>query len=600
MAPHVSVLVVLFVVMPRYSAKSRSYYAQRAMERRLLNRVRHPFADQARVYLPRGQQKGLGITPGALYKDVTPEEQAIRRSLGWRGRGLYRGRGGFFGGLAGLLSGQGWKAGSDMGDRLWEAGGKQLAGYIPGLGEAVSMGDKFAGVGQQLASMAGHGLYRGKGAYSTNNLITDEGASNIVPAFHPTDLHEIVYSNREYVRDIYAPAANAAPFAVDYWALNPGLPDSFPWLSQLAINFEEYELLQLAYTYKSTVADFASSSGQVGQVVMCTQYNPNSDVFADKEEMMLYEGGMSCKTTDSLIHGIECDPSKIAGAPSKYVRVGNLPPTEDLKNYDLGRTSIAVLNAPATYAGQQLGELWVSYTIRLRKPKFSSGNAYNVRRDMYCIPQTTLTTAGVMPSSAQLISCSRNSMGCSVTPNLTQLSVTTGAGTDNLLLPSFTQNANTQQLMFTIKFPNSYSGIVRIRVLSYDYSANRNATYAISSLAPSTILRFKDIPLAWTIGSGGAASGSPSWSHIMSTYAEAGGNVAAQTDCELHLRILPATNGITNSIQFGLGSFGANADIIAFPQIEIAQYNSFLSIQDNGSNDQLSLITASGASYVWA
>lgn len=557
-------------------------------------------------YLPiqRGSQASLD-TYGASFKTATEAQKQARRNNMMRGRGLYRGRGGFFGGLAGLLTGKGWKAGSDAGDAMWEAGGKNLAGFIPGLSQAVALGDMAAPAGQAIASHYGKGLYKGRGAYATNNLVMDGGAtaSSVVPQFNPSDLHEIVYSNREYVRDIFAPGASNAqstsPFSLQQWSLNPGLADSFPWLSQLAINFEEYEIMQLAYTYKSTVADFASSSGQVGQVVMCTQYNPNADPFADKEEMMLYEGGMSCKTTESLIHGVECDPKKIAGAASKYVRVGALPPTEDLKNYDLGKTALAVLNTPATYAGQQIGELWVSYTVRLRKPKFASGNAYNVRRDLFAstnvsIPSTTVVTPDITASS--LLIGARNSLGCILTPSTdSSLRCATGAGTDDLtfLNPGTSNPTIPYPLSFTLTIPPSYAGCLRIRVL-YNVLAGIQNTCRVISLAPNNIFRFKDIPRTNVFGT-------KTTSHIVNSRTdvetEAG---TTQADLELHIRVQPSSNGLPNVIQFSANpGFVSQATTILYPLIEITQFNSFLSIQDDGRSDAVSWVTPAGAAAYW-
>lgn len=569
-------------------------------------RQKFPYSNYYDVPYMRGSPESLEAV-GPSYRLATPEQRATRKDIMMTGRGLYggkvyRGRGGLFGGLAGLLTGKGWDAGSKMGDQLWDSAGK-----------IFSVTDKLA---PSVKQFLGGGLYRGKGllkrasgrgAYAVNNLIMDGGAtaSSIVPAFNPSDVHEIVYSNREYVRDIFAPASNTT-FAVQSWPLNPGLADSFPWLSQMAINFEEYEIIQLAYTYKSTVADFASASGQVGQVVMATQYNPNSDSFADKEEMMLYEGGMSCKTTESLIHGIEADPKKNAGAASKYVRAGALPPTEDLKNYDLGKTSLAVLNAPSSYAGQQLGELWVSYTVKLRKPKFAAGNAYNVRRDVFVIPAIALV-ASQFPTSTALVQGSRNSLGCQITLATSGTNSTAPSADDlrsYLQAPPMIANP----LFFTITLPPSYAGILRLRILAYNttQAAGGGPILWATNLSPQTIFRYKDINLPYRMdvnSSTGATTlaANNAWNHILLTTRDSiVSTYGNQCDMEIHLRVQPALSGVANQIQISLTGTAAT-DSITFPLIEITQINSFLNVQDNGQNDRLDLVTSSGQQpYVWA
>ncbi len=499
------------------------------------------------------------------------------------GTGLYRGRGGFFGGLAGLLSGKGYDAGSKMGDEIYEKVGKY--------------GDQ---LGKDFGSMfGGKGLYRGRGDYAANNLVMDGGAtaSSVVPQFNPSDLHEITYSNREYVRDVFAPAGTV-PFSIQSWNLNPGLAASFPWLSQLAINFEEYELLQLCYTYKSTVADFASASGQVGQVVMATQYNPSSDPFADKEEMMLYEGGMSCKTTESLIHGVECDPAKLSGAAQKYVRAGSLPPSEDIKNYDLGRTSLAILNAPSTYSGQQIGELWVSYTVRLRKPKLASLNAYNVQRDLFAMKPNTVVS-GLFANPANVLTGARNSLGCQLLTVTGSVPLPTGIGTDDLTSDSSTVGTSTAPIVFALQFPSSYSGVVQIRVLGFNSTSGQSsgAVWQLTSMAPSTILRFKDLTCV-TVGTSALT-----YRHQITTYDDLGSFPQAQrseTEVVYHLRILPPINGLNNIIYFALNNALTAGHAWSVPFVEVTQINSFLNVQDNGSNDRISWVDFAGQPALWA
>lgn len=546
-------------------------------------RSKFPYSQYYDVPYRRGSQESLEAV-GPSYRQATPEQRLTRRDIMMTGRGLYRGRGGFFGRALGNLFGMG-DLGDKIGDAAWNIGKSFLPKTAQDIGSAVF------GVTDKLS---GKGLYRGRGLYAANNLVMDDGAkaSNVVPQFHATDLHTIQYSNREYVRDIFAPATNTV-FELQSWELNPGLPSSFPWLSQLAINFEEYELVQLAYTFKSTISDFAASSGQVGQVLMCTQYNPDSGPFATKDEMMLYEGGMSCKTTESMIHGVECDPKKIAGSAQKYVRVGSIPPQEDLKNYDLGRTSLAVVNAPSTYANQQIGELWVSYTIVLRKPKIASGNAYNIRRDQFISPPTQVPSTLQITSASALLSGARNSLGCQLTiaPPNSSLNATVpipaGVGTDDLNSATPTTFVGGINEQFRITLPSDFSGVLAIRLLVQCTAANATGFWQAVSLAPNTISRFIDI--AQMVGGLSARE----WSHIVNTKfdSELSNGTGYMSDMTLHIRVQPPSNGSPNVIAFGLPAGGAVASgNVTFWQLDICQHNSFLSIQDNGKNDRVDLI----------
>lgn len=568
-------------------------------------RKRYPLGKYWYAPVERGTPISLNEV-GPSWKEASAEQRAKRKAFNMTGRGQYamRGRGGFFGRMLGGLFGQP-DLGDKVGDMVWSGAKQFLPSDYANLGDAAfKISDQMGGRGLYK----GRGLYRGRGAYAVNNLVTDGGAtaSDVVPQFQPKDIHDITYSNREFVRDVYAPPLGTL-FLADSWNLNPGLVQSFPWLSQIALNFEEYEFVQLAFTYKSTVADFASASGQVGQVAIATQYNPNSDTFADKEEMMLYEGGMSCKTTESLIHGIECDPSKLAGAAQKYVRQGSIPLTEDLKNYDLGKTTMAVLNVPSTYASQQIGELWVSYTVKLRKPKLVSANAYNIRCDKFVHAQTSPLTA--LPSATTPILTigtlaydTRNSVGATITvadagalapvlatsDNLTALVVAPGTPV-GVPTKVFTQNTFAQQQQFTITLPPDYSGIIMIRIVQHCNTSGNPRLIAVTNTR--SIARFRDIPGIYNTMANSV------WTHFRNSTAD---DLISQ-ELELHLRVLPAQGGLPNAIIISTESALFTSTAYSFPRIEISQYNSFLSVADNGTNDRLDLATIpSQQPFTWA
>jgi len=589
-------------------ALQKRYYG---VKRQIGYRKTYPLRDFWDLPISRGSGESLQRV-GASWKAATEQQRMNRRSYNMTGRGKYmQGRGGFFGGLGGLLTGQGWKAGSDAGDRVWDA----AKGFvpIPQLHALMAASDVANKVAQPIATATGYGkyksgrglyrgmgVYKGRGTYAANTIVQDSGAtsSSIVPRFSMDDVTTITLSNREYVRDVFAPAVGTV-FQVEQWPLNPGMSTAFPWLAQIAINFEEYEIVQLIYTFKSTVADFASSTGQVGQVIMATQYNPNSDAFADKEEMMLYDGGMSCKTTESLIHGIECDPTKNSGASQKYVRAGNLPPSEDLKNYDLGRTSLAVVNPPQGYAGQQIGELWVSYTVKLRKPKFVSGNAYNVMRDFFCMDKFIL--AGTIPTTAVILNGARNSLGSVLTRGL-NANVNPGPLADILTSPTIFPVPGTIVPHLQLTLPDSYSGILRINILAYAPNWITAVLPTLVSSNSTTMLRFRDIPLGLTYGANLVETqNANSWSHFKIDGVEGPNPTIAigRGQAEYHLRVLPATAGTKNILYITFQGYTNTPDVRV--SVEVTQYNSFLSYQDNGKQDDVSLVSSlTNQAVVWA
>lgn len=242
-----------------------------------------------------------------------------------------------------------------------------------------------------IRKYAGQGMYTaGSGSYhtlgnttSTNALI--KGSSMSVPSFTSmTDEQgDVIVSHTEYVRDIYG-NPDDDHFVNFGLGINPGLEATFPWLSQLAANFDEYVMIQCMFTYRSTMTSVISSTaGQVGNVVMVTDYNPDKAIFDDKMRMMQYDGSQSGKITKDALHGVECDPRKLSGSEGKRVRTKPVLKDGDKMDYDLGTFQLAISNTPGVVANATIGELWVSYKVLLRKPKFYSTLGLAISRSDY-------------------------------------------------------------------------------------------------------------------------------------------------------------------------------------------------------------------------
>lgn len=467
-------------------------------------------------------------------------------------------------------------------------------------------------VSHALGITDGSGLYRGRGGFMedrvvpiVNSLVTmgQKNEDDIVPMFHPTDVSEVMYSNREYISDVYAPSSSA--FSLQRFAINPGLQNCFPWLAQLAINFEEYELYQLAFTFKTTVSDFAVNNGQVGSVYMATQMNPSSDTFANKEEMMLYAGSGSSKVTVHQIQGVECDPSKIAGSPQKYVRAGNLPASEDLKQYDLGVFNLAIENVPAAFFNQQVGELWVSYTVKLRKPKLASGNAYNVHRDIFMSDNQVQPFLFGNHVGTGLIQGSRNVLGITVVgPKTTSETCVTSGFTslncDNFASESTIAITDTYLNCGVFTFPDTFAGICEIKMVLTSQSTFPTPLLDWQLAAQGNISRFRDLP-----SSTAHTQASQAWSHYSATQGDLRTvAVPSLNQCFvliMHIRVNKATNGVKNRVQFSTGlpaNQPGGPPVVAYQYnqcyAEFTGYNSFLSVQDNGTNDALALQNSAG------
>lgn len=488
------------------------------------------------------------------------------RSRRYRGRGMYMGgSGGYWGRKIGGFFGK-----ADLGDKLGDIGGSMIRQFVPGGSLAMD------------AANAASRVYSGQGEYVNNSLV--DGAEPI-PTFNPTpDGSTVTISHREYIGDIYAPDSGAL-FQCTPFAVNPGIERTFPWLSQIAQNYDEYTLQQCMFSYRSTVADFASNSGQVGQVIMATIYNASSDPFADKAQMMQYDASMSCKTSESMVHGVECDPAKLSGPVGRFVRSNPVAVSQDVNNYDHGLFNIAVTETPSTYANQAMGELWVSYTVQLRKPKFFVNRGLGISRDVFACNQCpgTKQPFNFTTAPSALLIGQQNNIGCVLSQydSANTVVVPTGAPALNCISSWQEMGPATAGTIshFEVTFPANYTGILRC-TLHVAAPAGTQVTGEFVPYAQGNITRFYD-----TFGQIGAI-----WKNGCSAFNDANnaGGTSIQT---FNIRVTNAANGIDNKIFF---PFTGGHFQIDTAMLDISEMNAGLSYKQDGTKDQLVLVDNSG------
>ena len=279
---------------------------------------------------------------------------------------------------------------------------------------------KWANFAQGLVK-SGQSMLAGSGEYSYNSTFpgTAQGGAGI-PEFTSVEdeMGAVMVSFKEYLTDIYGNMVDdntTNNFTEVQYSINPGLERSFPFLSQFAANFDEYEMKQLVYTYKSTInTDSSTTNGQVGSVIMATNYIVDSLPFTDKNAMLQYHGSSSARVTAVSVHGVECDPTKSSGTPGKYIRTAPVLTGKDATLYDVGVFNLAISGTPAAFSNQPIGELWVEYTCLLRKPKVLTGYGQAISKDIFA-HKSNVGITNWWPASAinQLVG-QQNSIGCTV------------------------------------------------------------------------------------------------------------------------------------------------------------------------------------------
>lgn len=196
---------------------------------------------------------------------------------------------------------------------------------------------------------------------------------------------------QEYLTDIIT--GTAGDFNLQSFILNPANSNTFPWLSQVAANYEQYEFEGLVFGFKSTSADALNSTNTaLGSVMMATQYDTMDRVFSSKGEMLNYEFSTSCKPSSNNLHMIECAPSVSTLTTLYTLASEEVPDGADPRLYNLGRFSIATTGFQADNVN--IGELHVTYQIRLLKPKLFTTLGDGV---LWYSMSTPTFSAGVYP-----------------------------------------------------------------------------------------------------------------------------------------------------------------------------------------------------------
>lgn len=394
----------------------------------------------------------------------------------------------------------------------------------------------------------GDGMYTGSGAYLANELV-DGANSDMIPSFMSKndETGELTLSHREYVGEVYANEAGSA-FENRSFPLNPGLESTFPWLSQIAQNFEEYDFTQLMFTFRSTVADVSSANGQVGTIIMATQYNPSRQDFRDKAEMIEYSAASSGKTTEAAVHGVECDNSKLSGSHQKYVRSSHLEKGEDIKEYDHGIFQLATANTPAAFQDNSIGELWVSYTVCLRKPKLFSARGNNITRMLL----HTSSTSGTLLETSNVIP-TLHRFPCAVTDDI-------AIASQSAFTPKIEKTATKWKLVL----PGNLAGLFRMSIRARGRSAASSGTAAIGLpyLAGNIRPVYAHLSGGAKPGNNVAGPDRPEW--YVQTTSSSGGNLVHQWMLDFDFEISPASRNVDNALVWSAGAADASLGEIAY------------------------------------
>lgn len=231
--------------------------------------------------------------------------------------------------------------------------GRQRSGFTgPSI---ASLLGQVAKTGLSLAArrIVGFGDYK-----VSNNSLSGAGS---VPTFGND---EIRVTRKEYLGDVMS---TTGFFSTSY-PINVGNTQTFPWLSTLAQNFEEYEIHGLVFSFVSTSAvALTSADPALGKAMMATEYNVDAAPFSNSRAMLTAMFSNYGKPADNLDHAVECKRSS-GITRNLLIRNSTIPTGGTKQLYDLGNFQFATEGMQSV---SNIGGLWVTYDVTLKKPVLS-------------------------------------------------------------------------------------------------------------------------------------------------------------------------------------------------------------------------------------
>lgn len=257
------------------------------------------------------------------------------------------------------------------------------------LGSLVGQPNLGAAAGRSLATLFGHGDYKIK----TNSLI---GGSN-PPKFSKGSRRGTRITEREFLFDITS-SSTVGAFKNESLRLNPLDPFTFPWLSNIAGLFDQWEPHGIVFEFVSTSSSYNGASQALGSVIMATEYDVSDPPYSSKQEMENSDFACSSRPSVNLMHGIECSSAE---RPLQILYTDNPNSTFS----DLGNFQVATVGL--SNGSVKVGELWISYDITFYKKQLAVPHMLNLNMTIPTIPVNMgLFYSGVIIKNDTLFSIS--------------------------------------------------------------------------------------------------------------------------------------------------------------------------------------------------
>lgn len=175
------------------------------------------------------------------------------------------------------------------------------------------------------------------------------------PQFKQRNSDSVTVSHREFFHSV----STILGANFDTHTINPGLVDTFPWLSALAMSYESYRFLNLSFEYIPRCATTTA-----GSLMMAVDFDVSDPILTDYRQLYNFAGCVDTPLWNKSTLNVPV--GQMRKLDQRFNRTGAALTNVDLKLYDLGTLYITTLGSVASAF---IGDVFVRYTVELITPQ---------------------------------------------------------------------------------------------------------------------------------------------------------------------------------------------------------------------------------------
>lgn len=243
---------------------------------------------------------------------------------------------------------------------------------------------------------------KARSSLTTNPLVLSRNMGVGTPQYTAHADGSITVRFRELVRPQLEKITTFSDGLTNYPGIyiNPGLSDSFPWLSTLAANYDQYEVHRIHYEYVPGL-----SASTTGFMYMVPDYDVTDTEPLGIQQLANQMGAVSTPVWSPINMQVRKKAAMSVG-PRRFIRQANT--ASDNRLSDVAVVRLASSGLTGGLADVLPCQVWVSYEITLSAPQIlvSRGSTIGATRtgtksytlsNVFTFPQTTIAASGDSP-----------------------------------------------------------------------------------------------------------------------------------------------------------------------------------------------------------